>query len=74
MVSEVAITTKTERDDVSMTYTVNHNGDVISTKPSHLGQGKVSAVDLPDLQLTSLSLQLRSDLTLVITNIGSTSP
>ena len=39
MVSDVAITTKTEKDDVSMTYTVNHTGDVTSSKPSHLGQG-----------------------------------
>ena len=39
MVSDVAITTKTEKDDVSMMYTVNHTGDVTSTKPSHLGQG-----------------------------------
>ena len=40
MVSDVAIITKTEKDDVSMTYAVNHTGDVTSTKPSHLGQGK----------------------------------
>ena len=39
MVSDVAITTKTVKDDVSMTYTVNHTGDVTSSKPSHLGQG-----------------------------------
>ena len=39
MVSDVAITTKTAKDDVSMTYTVNHTGDVTSSKPSHLGQG-----------------------------------
>ena len=40
MVSEVAITTKTVKDDVSMTYAVNHSGDIVSTKPSHVGQGK----------------------------------
>ncbi len=38
-VAEVAITTKTEADDVSTTYTLNHGGDVTAAKPSHLGQG-----------------------------------
>ncbi|KAL8617671.1 hypothetical protein ACOMHN_064925 [Nucella lapillus] len=38
-VSEVMVTTKTEAEDISQTYTLNSEGDVTGTMPSHLGQG-----------------------------------
>ncbi|XP_041366983.1 PMS1 protein homolog 1-like [Gigantopelta aegis] len=38
-VADVSITTKTETDDISMTYTVTSNGEILDGKPSHLGNG-----------------------------------
>ncbi|XP_052422308.1 PMS1 protein homolog 1 isoform X2 [Carassius gibelio] len=38
-ISEVVITTKTADDDFSIQYSVDHNGQIISQKPSHLGEG-----------------------------------
>ncbi|XP_041117645.1 PMS1 protein homolog 1-like isoform X1 [Polyodon spathula] len=38
-VSEVIIITKTASDDVSTQYTLDFTGNVVSQKPSHLGQG-----------------------------------
>ncbi|XP_076467800.1 PMS1 protein homolog 1-like isoform X2 [Babylonia areolata] len=38
-VSEVSVTTKTEAEDVSHSYTFNSEGDITCTVPSHLGQG-----------------------------------
>ncbi|KAA0715537.1 PMS1 protein -like protein 1 DNA mismatch repair protein [Triplophysa tibetana] len=38
-ISEVIITTKTADDDFSIQHTVDHNGQVVSQKPSHLGEG-----------------------------------
>ncbi|KAM9851384.1 PMS1 protein homolog 1 [Aulostomus maculatus] len=38
-VAEVAITTKTEDDDVSTQYTLNFTGNIVSQRPTHLGQG-----------------------------------
>ncbi|NP_958476.2 PMS1 protein homolog 1 [Danio rerio] len=38
-ISEVIITTKTADDDFSIQYSVDHNGQIVSQKPSHLGQG-----------------------------------
>ncbi|XP_042282538.1 PMS1 protein homolog 1 isoform X2 [Thunnus maccoyii] len=36
-VAEVAVTTKTEDDDISTQYTLNCTGGIVSQKPSHLG-------------------------------------
>eukprot|EP00064_Thunnus_orientalis_P014704 superscaffoldBa00002595_g14751 len=44
-VAEVAVTTKTEDDDISTQYTLNCTGGIVSQKPSHLGQGKASLTD-----------------------------
>ncbi|XP_030643491.1 PMS1 protein homolog 1 [Chanos chanos] len=38
-VSEVVVTTKTADDDVSTQYTLDVNGQIVSKRPSHLGQG-----------------------------------
>ncbi|XP_023665719.2 PMS1 protein homolog 1 isoform X2 [Paramormyrops kingsleyae] len=43
-VSEVILTTKTADDNVSTQYTLDHNGNVTSRKPSHLGQGATVSV------------------------------
>ncbi|XP_026151406.1 PMS1 protein homolog 1 [Mastacembelus armatus] len=43
-VAEVAVTTKTEDDDISTQYTLNFTGDILSQKPSHLGQGTTVSV------------------------------
>ncbi|XP_035988518.1 PMS1 protein homolog 1 [Fundulus heteroclitus] len=38
-VAEVAVTTKTEQDDVGTQYTLDCSGNVVSQRPSHLGRG-----------------------------------
>uniref|UniRef100_A0AAY4EHX8 HMG box domain-containing protein n=1 Tax=Denticeps clupeoides TaxID=299321 RepID=A0AAY4EHX8_9TELE len=38
-VSEVCVTTKTGADDVSIQYTLDVTGHIVSQRPSHLGQG-----------------------------------
>ncbi|KAK7154453.1 hypothetical protein R3I94_007700 [Phoxinus phoxinus] len=38
-ISEVVITTKTADDDFGIQYSVDHNGQIVSQKPSHLGEG-----------------------------------
>ncbi|XP_069790787.1 PMS1 protein homolog 1-like isoform X3 [Narcine bancroftii] len=38
-VSEVIVTTKTSADEVSLQYTLDGAGHIISQKPSHMGQG-----------------------------------
>ncbi|XP_061579843.1 LOW QUALITY PROTEIN: PMS1 protein homolog 1 [Cololabis saira] len=38
-VAEVAVTTKTEEDDISTQYMLDLTGKIVSQKPSHLGQG-----------------------------------
>ncbi|XP_067459075.1 PMS1 protein homolog 1 [Thunnus thynnus] len=43
-VAEVAVTTKTEDDDISTQYTLNCTGGIVSQKPSHLGQGTTVSV------------------------------
>ncbi|XP_069679500.1 PMS1 protein homolog 1-like isoform X2 [Periplaneta americana] len=37
-VADVTITTRTSEDEVAMTYTLNMNGNVVKTKPSHFGK------------------------------------
>uniref|UniRef100_A0A3Q4HNF4 PMS1 homolog 1, mismatch repair system component n=1 Tax=Neolamprologus brichardi TaxID=32507 RepID=A0A3Q4HNF4_NEOBR len=37
-VAEVAVTTKTEEDEISTQYTMDLTGKIVSQKPSHLGQ------------------------------------
>lgn len=36
---QVAVTTKTEEDEISTQYTMDLTGKIVSQKPSHLGQG-----------------------------------
>ncbi|MEQ2180735.1 ATP-binding mismatch repair protein [Goodea atripinnis] len=36
-VAEVAVTTKTEEDDISTQYTLDFTGNIVSQRPSHLG-------------------------------------
>ncbi|XP_051937878.1 PMS1 protein homolog 1 [Hippocampus zosterae] len=43
-VAEVAITTKTEDDDISTQYALNAQGSIVSQKPTHLGQGTTVSV------------------------------
>ncbi|XP_029967537.1 PMS1 protein homolog 1 [Salarias fasciatus] len=43
-VAEVAVTTKTEQEDVSTQYTLDLTGNIVSQKPSHLGQGTTVSV------------------------------
>ncbi|KAL4222300.1 ATP-binding mismatch repair protein [Mactra antiquata] len=45
--SSLSITTKTSEDKVSQTYSFDHNGNILTEKPSHLGQGTtISATNL----------------------------
>ena len=43
-VSTLSITTCTEADDIALTYTIDHSGQVIATRPSHLGRGTTVSV------------------------------
>ncbi|XP_074514494.1 PMS1 protein homolog 1 [Sebastes fasciatus] len=43
-VAEVAVITKTEEDDISTQYMLNFTGEIVSQKPSHLGQGTTVSV------------------------------
>ncbi|XP_047458006.1 PMS1 protein homolog 1 isoform X2 [Mugil cephalus] len=43
-VAEVSVTTKTEEDDVSTQYLLDFGGNIVSQKPSHLGQGTTVSV------------------------------
>ncbi|XP_063744504.1 PMS1 protein homolog 1 isoform X2 [Eleginops maclovinus] len=43
-VAEVAVITKTQDDDISTQYTLNFTGQIVSQKPSHLGQGTTVSV------------------------------
>uniref|UniRef100_A0A8D3CQH6 PMS1 homolog 1, mismatch repair system component n=1 Tax=Scophthalmus maximus TaxID=52904 RepID=A0A8D3CQH6_SCOMX len=43
-VAEVAVTTKTAVDDISIQYTLNYTGEIVCQKPSHLGQGTTVSV------------------------------
>ncbi|XP_076346262.1 PMS1 protein homolog 1-like isoform X2 [Tachypleus tridentatus] len=42
-VAEVTIITKTEEDELSFVYTLDHSGRILSSKPSPLGQGTTVA-------------------------------
>lgn len=39
-VSSLSITTRTKEEEVSSTYNFNHQGQITSSRPSHLGIGK----------------------------------
>lgn len=41
---QVAVITKTEEEDISTQYTLNFTGQIVSQKPSHLGQGKTQII------------------------------
>ncbi|XP_053295590.1 PMS1 protein homolog 1 isoform X1 [Pleuronectes platessa] len=43
-VAEVAVTTKTVEEDISVQYMLNFTGEIVSQKPSHLGQGTTVSV------------------------------
>lgn len=43
-VAEVSVTTKTKEDDISTHYTLDFTGNIVSQKPSHLGQGTTVSV------------------------------
>ncbi|KAG7501999.1 PMS1 protein-like 1 [Solea senegalensis] len=43
-VAEVSVTTKTAEDDISIQYVLNFMGQIVSQKPSHLGQGTTVSV------------------------------
>uniref|UniRef100_A0A8C6WMR8 PMS1 homolog 1, mismatch repair system component n=1 Tax=Neogobius melanostomus TaxID=47308 RepID=A0A8C6WMR8_9GOBI len=43
-VAEVTVTTKTKEDDFSTQYTLDLTGNIVSQKPSHLGQGTTVSV------------------------------
>lgn len=43
-ISNLSIITCTEMDDVALMYTIDHSGQVIATKPSHLGRGTTISV------------------------------
>ncbi|XP_008293284.1 PMS1 protein homolog 1 [Stegastes partitus] len=43
-VAEVAVTTKTEDDDISTQYMLDSTGKIVSQKPSHLSQGTTVSV------------------------------
>lgn len=43
-VAEVAVTTKTEEDDVSTQYALDATGHVVSQRPSHVGRGTTVSV------------------------------
>ncbi|GLD51510.1 PMS1 protein homolog 1 [Lates japonicus] len=43
-IAEVSVTTKTVADDISTQYMLNFTGEIVSQKPSHLGQGTTVSV------------------------------
>lgn len=43
-VAEVTVTTKTKEDDFSTQYSLDLSGNIVSQKPSHLGQGTTVSV------------------------------
>ncbi|PSN44979.1 hypothetical protein C0J52_05472 [Blattella germanica] len=43
-VADVSITTKTDEDEFAMVYMLNNDGNIISSKPSHLGKGTLVTV------------------------------
>lgn len=43
-VANLSITTCTEEDGVALTYTIDHSGQTVATKPSHLGRGTTVSV------------------------------
>uniref|UniRef100_A0A3B4AEE6 PMS1 homolog 1, mismatch repair system component n=1 Tax=Periophthalmus magnuspinnatus TaxID=409849 RepID=A0A3B4AEE6_9GOBI len=67
-VAEVTVTTKTKDDDVSVQYSLDSSGNIVSQKPSHLGQGTTVSVqrlfrNLPvRRQLYSSSKKCREEL------------
>jgi DNA mismatch repair protein PMS1 len=43
-VSDLSITTRIQTDPIATTYTLDHSGNITSTKHSHLGQGTTATV------------------------------
>ena len=43
-VSDLRVTTCTEDDDVALVYSMDHSGQLIATRPSHLGRGTTVTV------------------------------
>uniref|UniRef100_A0A3Q4I489 PMS1 homolog 1, mismatch repair system component n=1 Tax=Neolamprologus brichardi TaxID=32507 RepID=A0A3Q4I489_NEOBR len=58
-VAEVAVTTKTEEDEISTQYTMDLTGKIVSQKPSHLGQGTAQTADFSLMQPLGVRLSLQ---------------
>ena len=41
-VADVTVTTRTSEDELAMVYTINNDGNIVTTKPSHFGKGEKS--------------------------------
>jgi NAD-dependent dihydropyrimidine dehydrogenase PreA subunit len=41
-VADVTVTTRTSEDELAMVYTINSDGNIVTTKPSHFGKGENS--------------------------------
>jgi DNA mismatch repair ATPase MutL len=43
-VADVTVTTRTSEDELAMMYTLNNDGNIVTTKPSHFGKGKKNLI------------------------------
>jgi hypothetical protein len=43
-VADVTVTTRTSEDELAMVYTLNNDGNIVTTKPSHFGKGKKNLI------------------------------
>lgn len=75
---QVVITTKTADDDFSIQYSVDHNGQIVSQKPSHLGEGRCLLMDFfntPDLwEQTASNIPFPSGTTVCAANLFKNLP
>jgi DNA mismatch repair ATPase MutL len=39
-VADVTVTTRTSEDELAMVYTIKSDGNIVTSKPSHIGKGK----------------------------------
>ncbi|PNF38564.1 hypothetical protein B7P43_G04046 [Cryptotermes secundus] len=44
-VADVTVTTRTNEDELAMVYTLNHDGNIVATKPSHFAKGTLVTVN-----------------------------
>lgn len=52
---QVSVITKTQEDDISTHYTLNFTGEIVSQKPSHLGQGEAKITEVSLFMLALLT-------------------